>query len=123
MGQYLAPDLTAITEEEEDMLIKRNVTVVSTAIDASSAEVFETNVSKLVTDECGNPFPAFTATPLLTLTPLGDYDIILVKVSEDATSDKINSATSGHTFKLYIGAVGVPPADAVYKVHMAWIRC
>ena len=134
MGVYLAPDLTQISEPppEGDMgsLIKRNVLITTDdgagnplSVDLTSAIAFETNTGVLATDECGDPFPIFTATPEIQIRPLGDFTIILVPTALDATSDIVNVSTGGHKFKLYIGTVGQAPTDGNYKCHMAWFRC
>lgn len=112
------------------MLIKRNVIITTDdgggnplAAALATAASFETGTGVLATDECGNPFPAFTETPELQIRSLGDYQFILVPTALDATSDVVSTTTGGHKFKVYVGSVGVAPSDGNYKAHLLWVRC
>lgn len=99
------------------------ITAAVDPVDVLSAEIFETGVGKLVTDECDNPFPIFTETPRIDLQSLGDYNLIVVPTSLDAASDLVNTSTAGHKFKVYKGNVFTVPSDGVYKAHFFWVKC
>lgn len=86
------------------------------AIGEGTAEYFETGIGKLATASNIDDVPAFEVDQALDLkiTELQNYGIFVKRGSQG-----VNPGTGGYFFSLYIGTVGVEPADGVFKADLS----
>ena len=115
---YIASIPTAQGETAVKSNIFRNITILDTALDPSTAIAFETGVSPLDVDALGVAPPSYVNTPIVKQAiDFQDANLIVVNNDFDSDSDVVDSVTGHYKFKLYLGNVINPPDDGIFRVH------
>jgi hypothetical protein len=99
----------------------RNIQINNTAVSPATAQTFETGVGQLMTNEVGNTPSVYdpSRVPVPTIMALQDTQVLLVKNSDDATSDYVNPSTGHYIFKLYLSnVVGQPSPSGNNFAHI-----